>query len=866
MGIQGLLPFLKKIHDHVNIAKFSGCTVAIDAYCWLHKGAFSCAEKLALGEKTDQYVYYCMKYLEYMLKNNLKPIMVFDGCHLPSKKDVEKNRREKRNMYKKKAAQLLREGNRAEARECLQRCIDISPEMALRLMEVCRERGIDCIVAPYEADAQLALLSKSGIAQIIVTEDSDLLLFGCERVIFKMDHFGNGVMIEKCRLNEVMEIQNGFYTFDKFRYMCILSGCDYLPSLSGIGLVKACKVFKLARQADLKTLLKKFPTTYLKMPLTVSDEYIDGFIKAYNTFLYQLVFDPLKKRLVPLHDYEDGIEPSDVTYAGPYIPQEKALQIALGNINIYSMEKFANFNPDNFVPKKASKKKSESLHMLSIWSKNYRIRPKTHLTETQNRPNLKGKEVVIKTKIHRPEIVKPADDSLEVKTDGELTGMYQNSPKRKLKEISSSEDEPSPCKRQRKNSGSEEELSPKKYQKFTKSPRKPEFFSSLVEADVDSSVCDTSVTEEKNDKENDIVSPRRNRFALASPSKKTKFNLNAPKAKEVVKSRFFASSSSPRIKTEPIAEDIKVDQKLEKLTSVKSDIETKQEIKNTVPQHKKDNSKPLNKSAFSWNRFKSSSQNSIESSPHSRNPFKQVESEKQNSSSQKISLDPIHKSSSEPSMSRFDSQKSLDNLSQVSSHSNLYSIDSDCLPKPEDMDDLSDSESSVHGSETNNSSQNLGSQNSRQSSGRLTNNSCQDISNEENSKSSGRQINKVDSCERLISQVIPECPEEDDDDIIVVKTEPGTSPQESKVKVNKVQKASTMSGCRVSGLSRGKKKLPPVDIKQQSLKDMFSKFSNNRNDKPKLKHGKSDEDLNATPTTDNSVLSLKGGIQRCLLP
>ena len=42
----------------------------------------------------------------------------------------------KRDMYRKKAAQLLREGNRAEARECLQRCIDISPEMALRLMEV----------------------------------------------------------------------------------------------------------------------------------------------------------------------------------------------------------------------------------------------------------------------------------------------------------------------------------------------------------------------------------------------------------------------------------------------------------------------------------------------------------------------------------------------------------------------------------------------------------------------------------------------------------------------------------------------------------------------------------------------------------
>lgn len=54
MGINGLLPFLKKIHSPVNISQFAGCTVAIDAYCWLHKGAFSCAEKLALGEPTDQ--------------------------------------------------------------------------------------------------------------------------------------------------------------------------------------------------------------------------------------------------------------------------------------------------------------------------------------------------------------------------------------------------------------------------------------------------------------------------------------------------------------------------------------------------------------------------------------------------------------------------------------------------------------------------------------------------------------------------------------------------------------------------------------------------------------------------------------------
>jgi len=48
--------------------------------------------------------------------------------------------------------------------------------------QACRGIGVDCIIAPYEADAQLAYLCKIGIAQIVITEDSDLVLFGCDRV------------------------------------------------------------------------------------------------------------------------------------------------------------------------------------------------------------------------------------------------------------------------------------------------------------------------------------------------------------------------------------------------------------------------------------------------------------------------------------------------------------------------------------------------------------------------------------------------------------------------------------------------------------------------------------------------------------
>ena len=32
--------------------------------------------------------------------------------------------------------------------------------------------------------------------------------------------------------------------------MCVLSGCDYLPSLPGIGLAKACKFFQLTTNTD----------------------------------------------------------------------------------------------------------------------------------------------------------------------------------------------------------------------------------------------------------------------------------------------------------------------------------------------------------------------------------------------------------------------------------------------------------------------------------------------------------------------------------------------------------------------------------------------------------------------------------------
>ena len=51
--------------------------------------------------------------------------------------------------------------------------------------------GVQCIVAPYEADAQLAYLRKKNFVQLIITEDSDLLVFGCKEVSMTISSIHN---------------------------------------------------------------------------------------------------------------------------------------------------------------------------------------------------------------------------------------------------------------------------------------------------------------------------------------------------------------------------------------------------------------------------------------------------------------------------------------------------------------------------------------------------------------------------------------------------------------------------------------------------------------------------------------------------
>jgi 5'-3' exonuclease len=73
-------------------------------------------------------------------------------------------------------------GNTTAANECFQKAVDITPWMAAEVVAALRAIGVTCIVAPYEADCQMAYLALNGFVHAIITEDSDMLVYGCPRV------------------------------------------------------------------------------------------------------------------------------------------------------------------------------------------------------------------------------------------------------------------------------------------------------------------------------------------------------------------------------------------------------------------------------------------------------------------------------------------------------------------------------------------------------------------------------------------------------------------------------------------------------------------------------------------------------------
>ena len=251
MGISSLLPSLRSIvrTKHVGEA-YGGKRVAVDSYCWLHRGAYSCSVELVEGIPTDKFVTSFMKRAHMLRRCDVEAVYVFDGGRMPGKADEEADRRRARVEAKHKARAHKRAGNDVAANEMYQRAVDVSPEMALAVIHALKKDGFSTVVAPYEADAQMAYLVRHGFVDGVVTEDSDLVPHRCASVFFKMDNDGMGQEIRYADVTANRDLSFAGFTPDQFLEMCVMSGCDYLPSLPGVGIKKAHALMRRFKRHD----------------------------------------------------------------------------------------------------------------------------------------------------------------------------------------------------------------------------------------------------------------------------------------------------------------------------------------------------------------------------------------------------------------------------------------------------------------------------------------------------------------------------------------------------------------------------------------------------------------------------------------
>ncbi|KAL8674911.1 MAG: hypothetical protein Q9168_000715 [Polycauliona sp. 1 TL-2023] len=311
-----------------HLKKFAGQTIGVDAYGWLHRGTVACAIDLALGKPTTKFVDYSMNRVRMLIHFGVTPYLVFDGDYLPSKAATELERATKREESKKRGLELHRLGKISQAHLELQKAVDVTPEMARQLIEELKVAGVQYVVAPYEADAQLAYLEQKGLIQGILSEDSDLLVFGAKRLLTKLEQYGDCIEINRSDFTSCREVSLARWTDAEFRQMAILSGCDYLASIHKMGLKTAYRLVRKHKKIEKILRMLQFDGHY-----HVPAGYLEAFHRAELTFLHQRVFCPETNSIVMMTPPGVDLHAHDLSFLGAEVDPELALGIVKGDIH-----------------------------------------------------------------------------------------------------------------------------------------------------------------------------------------------------------------------------------------------------------------------------------------------------------------------------------------------------------------------------------------------------------------------------------------------------------------------------------------------------------------------------------------------------
>lgn len=178
---------------------------------------------------------------------------------------------------------------------------EVSMELVYIFIDYLRFKSYDYIVAPYEADSQLAYMYRNKQIDFVATEDSDFFAMGCYKLVRGIKRDGKYV-----RFNADPAPHLKSPHWEKFSalsdrrriLLCIMTGCDYVDNVKGIGFVSLLNIFwtnkKLEDQKFDEMLLEFFKQRTNRS----QSEYLSHCRDILATFQNQVVYDRLRNRLV----------------------------------------------------------------------------------------------------------------------------------------------------------------------------------------------------------------------------------------------------------------------------------------------------------------------------------------------------------------------------------------------------------------------------------------------------------------------------------------------------------------------------------------------------------------------------------------
>ncbi|KAH8916827.1 PIN domain-like protein, partial [Atractiella rhizophila] len=262
MGIKGLTNLIAdvapKAMKEAEIKTLFGRKVAIDASMSIYQFLIAVRQQDGqqlmndAGETTSHLMGLFYRTIR-MVENGIKPVYVFDGKPPQLKSGVLSKRFEKREEAKEEGEDAKEIGTTEDIDKLSRRQVKVTREHNEECRKLLKLMGIPYIDAPSEAEAQCAELCRGGIVYGAGSEDMDTLTFNSPILLRHLTFSEARKMpISIIKLEDVLKGMD--ISMDTFIDLCMLSGCDYLEPLKGVGAKKAYKM--LQDHGDIESVLE----------------------------------------------------------------------------------------------------------------------------------------------------------------------------------------------------------------------------------------------------------------------------------------------------------------------------------------------------------------------------------------------------------------------------------------------------------------------------------------------------------------------------------------------------------------------------------------------------------------------------------